>query len=102
MSNEYLVACELDPRDHSVIVAANVKHDETADKIGRWKSPLQILRAAPICCLYDLVPGAQPLFSICVLLPEDSQLPLADYPHLAPRCSHIANETVKLSRFPEA
>src|SRR5437763_17171014 len=49
MSNEYLVACELNPRDHSVIIAANVKHNErptrSADGKFRFRSS-QLLELA--------------------------------------------------------
>ncbi len=86
MSNEDLVAREHNPRDHSVIVAADVEHYETADNIGRWKSPLQFFRVAPACCIYHLVPRAQPLLGIGMLLPEDSELLLANHPH---RAQHI-------------
>src|SRR5216684_4716720 len=81
MSNEDFVARELDSCDHAVVVPADVEYHEATHQVGRWKGVLQVLRVAPASRVYHLVPGAQPLLSIPMHLPEDSQPPLADHPH---------------------
>ncbi len=70
MADVDLAPVEMDGRNQSVFVPANVKHDEVSNFVRRWEGGSQGLKARKVVPLHDFEPSGKGAFAVGVLRPK--------------------------------